>query len=864
MMYWVQTKYNLNNILTPEQIMKKCKENGVKQIIVGDEGPFSWIEFESLKETYDVQIIYALEKRKGESTFLWLLKGDVLKNAAIVEQMNDRKQFHHHRDIIPVYIPKENKKGEMYHQGIIEWMKNTFKEFYVMKNQENESEVNKSPILKEHSLYVHRVRYLDISDVEINQIRRVLNGTKEDKPNYQLIMKPEKFLKREIIQTKNIISSFKSFIHLSKNGKDNRKKMHYWDPSEFERIKLPNDWSRFFIGEVNLPKDPLEQKKIMKLCQLSGIGFNCKYKNNHKALHQLKKELSVVVDLGFYEYFLMVKHFVEFSKRKNIGVSSRGSVVGSVLAYCLGITEIDPMLYGLKFERFLNKSRGESPDIDIEVQASRIDEVISHIKKYYGEENVAKIITFSNYGLKNAINSVRKYFGVKEKIEESLPRFFVSLTEFLQTKECENYLANLRVKGFEHIFELAVRLADAPQTMSIHTAGIVISQELNQVPLLKKDGQNIIPFTKSGNQIEKLGFVKFDFLPSKIMDVMKEVNDLVGEPVKIRPNDKRTYELLSSDRTYGLFQMKSYTIRKFSEQVKPNQISEIMDILALVRPGPKDKFDDYLKNKRVKREFSEQLGNELSNIIKETNGILLYQEQVMEISEVWAGFSKEESDTFRSIVSSKDKEKMGSMKSLFIEKSLKMNRDQSLTMRIYDSIESFASYGFNKSHAAIYAHKTYETAYLKAHYPKEYLIALANSSMKEKDKLELTLADIKKWGIKLYGPKLDKEYYKFTKTKDGILIPVLGIKGIGLNEINKISDGKLNSVKTIKDLENEKTITNIVKEKLIKVGCFDYIGDRWDILKVIRKDKKEFSVNKSREQKAELYKKWERELLRIS
>jgi DNA polymerase-3 subunit alpha len=424
--------------------------------------------------------------------------------------------------------------------------------------------------------------------------------------------------------------------------------------------------------------------------------------------------------------------------------------------------------------------------------------------------------------------------------------------------------------GYRSIIERAIQIAELPQSISIHTAGVVVSEEVSDLPLILKDGERVIPFSKNGKQIERLGFIKFDFLSSSVLDIVMNTQEILGREITIPLNDQPSFEMIGSENSYGLFQIKSQGIKEIARKIKPKNLNDVMDVLALGRPGPKDEINAYIKNREQKNYALSDLQGKrleetrvLSDKLERTYGILIYQEQIMEVSEEWAGFSKEESDSFRVAVSSKDKKIMEEQKSKFIIKSKEKNRDEQTTIEVFKIIEKFASYGFGKSHAAGYAIRTYETAYLKKHHTQEFMIALANASLDKSEKIASVLKEMKRLKLSIDKPNLQNVSILFQKDGDKILYSLVAIKGIGFSDAIKIEKLNLKKMKTAKDFLEVVGIDKRVKETLIKAGIVDNLGDRWMLLSSLRRDKEEYQENKNEKERKVIYKKWENELIRL-
>lgn len=506
---------------------------------------------------------------------------------------------------------------------------------------------------------------------------------------------------------------------------------------------------------------------------------------------RLDKELNVISKMGYCDYFLLVQDFINFAQSKQIVVGpGRGSAVGSLVAYCLNITKINPIKYNLIFERFLNEQRQSMPDIDIDIEDARRNEVVSYIEEKYGLNNVAKIIAIQRFGAKQALKDVGRIFGYEERHIELFSSIItkndydkLSLKEIYKKDESFRKLVD-DDKYYLEIVSLASKLDGLPRQYGLHAAGIVINNEpLNNVtPLLlyPADNKYIIQFEKE--YIEQQNLLKIDILSIANLSIVKNCLALVKQNKnidltldQIPYDDKNAINLIAKNKTMGLFQLESVGMRKTISLIKPTSFIDVATIIALYRPGPMDNIVAFAKRKNNKMAATYSSA-ELNNILKETYGTIVYQEQIMQIANKIASFDFAHADLLRSAISKKKADKLVSYRKDFIDGAIKNGYLQDFAEKLFTKIEKFGDYGFNKSHAIGYASLTCKMAYLKYYYPLEFYCSVLSYS----DSVHYleTIGEIKESNISIKGPNINKSTFNYSIDNNSIICPLTMIQGI--------------------------------------------------------------------------------------
>jgi len=562
---------------------------------------------------------------------------------------------------------------------------------------------------------------------------------------------------------------------------------------------------------------------------------------------RLRDELTVITSMGFAGYFLIVWDIINFARSRGIPVGpGRGSSAGSLVAYALRITDLDPLVYGLLFERFLNPERVSLPDIDMDFCMDRRPEVINYVVDKYGKDHVCQIITFGTMKAKAAIRDVGRVmempYAEVDRLAKLVPdQLNITLDEALKAEPRLKELVDTDAK-IREVFETACALEKSPRHAATHAAGVVISQDpLNaHVPLYKgtKETDEIVTQFPMGD-VEKVGLVKFDFLGLKTLTMIAHAERLIngarpqGPPFSIATipfDDARTFELISLGQTAGVFQLESAGMRDLLTGLRPDRFEDIIASIALYRPGPMDLIPDFVKRKQGKIPITYEVPA-LEEILKETYGVIVYQEQVMAIANKAAGFTLGQADILRRAMGKKKPEEMAKLRAQFLEGAKKRKITDKKAEKLFELIQKFAGYGFNKSHAAAYAVVTYQTAYLKAHHPNEFMAALLTSEMGNTDKVVRYINECRDLQIKVLPPDVNESGKDFSVVQEGIRFGLAAIKNVGEGAIEAIITARADGGPYVSffDFCHRIDIRKLNKralECLIKAGVFDSTGAR--------------------------------------
>ncbi len=600
---------------------------------------------------------------------------------------------------------------------------------------------------------------------------------------------------------------------------------------EFGNTKLPN----FVVPDGKSHYDYFREKCYAGLKQRYGQNPDNMY------IERLEYELSVISNMGYVDYFLIVADFIQYARDHGIPVGpGRGSGAGSICAYCMGITNIDPIKYNLIFERFLNPDRVSMPDIDVDFCYERRQEVIDYVIDKYGSDHVAQIITFGTMAARAAIRDVGRAMGMPyatvDNVAKKIPRTLgITIEKALEESEEFKALYDSDEK-IKDLINTAKSVEGMPRNSSTHAAGIVITDKpvSDYVPLAKNDESVVTQFTMT--TIEELGLLKMDFLGLRTLTVINDCVKMVKKKnpqfdiEKIPYDDKNVYSLFTSGQTDGVFQCESNGMRSVFMRLKPTNIEDIIAVISLYRPGPMDSIDSYIQN-RHNPEFIRYKTPMLKNILDVTYGCMVYQEQVMQIFRSLAGYSLGRADIVRRAMSKKKHKVMEEERTFFCEGCLKNGIDNKIANEIFDDMSSFASYAFNKSHAAAYAVVAYRTAYLKYYYPCEFMASLLTSVLDNSTKIADYIDACKKNGINILPPNVNVSNKTFTVGEDEktVMFGLLAIKNLGHDFIDTIINerrlnGKFTSFYSFCKRVHGKGFNRRAVEGLIKSGALDGLG----------------------------------------
>ena len=675
--------------------------------------------------------------------------------------------------------------------------------------------------------------YLKSEDAEAQDILMLINTGADQNDPERLTMKQDDFSMRSPEQMVEFFKNLPEAI-------ENTQKIVELSNFQFElgKIKLP---------EFKTPNGKLPDEYLEELCY-QGLKKRYGEKPSKEVLERLNYELGVIKQTGFASYFLIVQDFVNWAKENRIVVGpGRGSVGGSLVAYLLNITNVDPLKYNLLFERFINPERISPPDIDLDFTDRRRDEVINYVAQKYGRDRVAQIITFGTMASRAVVRDVGRALGYPysycDKIAKMIP-FGLTLDQTLARVEefRQSYLEDPKA---QKLIDFAKKLEGCARHASTHACGVVISKEPldNIVPLQHptQDDKAIVTQYEM-RSIEDLGLLKMDFLGLKnltiIEDTLSRIYKVQGVSIdieKIPLNDKATFKLLQKGDCVGVFQLESEGMRRYLKQLKPTELEDVIAMVALYRPGPMALIPEYIAGKHKKKKI-EYLHPKLKPILESTYNIPIYQEQVMKIAQELAGFTLSEADVLRKAIGKKIRKLLIAQKEKFIEGCKRNKISEEIAQKIWHWIEPFARYSFNRSHSAAYALIAYQTAYLKAHFPVEFMASLLTSEKADTERIGFLISESKKMGIEVLPPDINESLENFTVVSPNkIRFGLLAIKNVGYNMVEAIVRERKNSgpYRSIFDFVTRVSSKDLNKkslESLIKAGCFDNLAERNQLL----------------------------------
>ncbi len=605
------------------------------------------------------------------------------------------------------------------------------------------------------------------------------------------------------------------------------------------------------IPKIEVPKGETADSYLEKLAH-EGLEKRLRKFEGQKDFKQkekiywtrLSEELKVIKSMGYSGYFLIVWDFINFAKQRRIPVGpGRGSAAGSLVAYALNITDLDPIEYDLIFERFLNPGRKSSmPDVDVDFCMEGRDDVINYVMEKYGREKVAQIITFGKMQARAVIRDVGRVMGLPygevDRIAKLIPNTLnITLDQALKQEPRLEELIRNDTK-LQSLFSIAKSLEGLSRHASTHAAGVVISNKplMEYLPLYRgQDGELMTQYPMK--EVDAIGLVKFDFLGLKTLTVVNHTINLIErnhgikiDLSQIPLDDPDVFALLGSGSTLGIFQLESSGMKELLIKLKPENFKEIIALVALYRPGPlrSGMVDEYIKRRHGKETIRYET-KELEEILKDTYGVIVYQEQVMRIASTLANFTLEDADILRRAMSKKDPKEMQMQKEKFIEGAKKNRIHPNKAERIFDLMEKFAEYGFNKSHSAAYALIAYQTAYLKAHYPVEFMASLLTSEAQNPDKIVKYIGECREMGIEILPPDINESHKDFTVVGSKIRFGLAAVKNVGEAAIDIIigereNGGKFKNLFDFCKRVDLRKVNRRVIESLVKCGAFDFSG----------------------------------------
>lgn len=785
----------LESMIQIDDLISFAKENQLKALTITDSVLYNGIEFYEKCKNNDIKPIIGLEI-KIENTILILyarnhkgyeslLKLSTLSTERELKQ-EDITLYHEHLIVI---IPYKSKSLYTSYHGIFPYL------FIGYSTKEEKEEVGENGIYMQKILCLKREDTVYLPYLEaIREGKLVINIKKNFKENY---------------------------LHLDKQlWNENNYKIYTLCDIE---IKKENN-----LLPIYDCKDGLDAYTYLKKLCVEGMKKRFGESVPKKYVERLKYELSVIQKMDFCNYFLVVWDYVMYAKNHQILVGpGRGSAAGSLVSYVLGITDIDPIKYNLLFERFLNPERITMPDIDIDFEDTKREEIITYCIQKYGNKKVSPIITFGTLGAKQSIRDVGRC------MDENLKKIDL-LCKLLDAKIplVENYKKNASLRKYiedeslSKLYKIATKIEGLKRHTSIHAAGIVMAREdLDTVIPLVKNHEQFYVTGYSMEYLESLGLLKMDFLALTTLSMIHEILDDIHEDItfeSIPENDSKALQIFKTVHTVGVFQFESEGMKSFLRKYKPNTFEEIVSAIALYRPGPMDNIDSYIKRKRGV-EAIDYIHPDLIPILSPTYGIIVYQEQIMQIAFVMAGYSYGEADILRRAMGKKKESILLKEQGNFIKRSIEKGYSKDVSEKVYQLILKFASYGFNRAHSVSYSMIAYKLAYLKAYYPAYFMKHLLNITIGNEHKTKEYLYECKLLNLSILMPTVQESTHSYEIKQGNLLYPLTGIKNVGLSAVGFILEER--SKKEFEDIFSfmarcySKNINKKVLESFIYAGA---------------------------------------------
>ena len=783
----VTTEYSLlESMIKIDELMSFCKENNISACGICDNNLFGVIEFYEKCLKNNIKPLIGLEVKVTNLKLYLYAKNysgyqNLIKLNTIAQQREislfDLDNFSDNLILIIPYISIE----------LFKEVKNIFKTIYI--GYTNEIEYKNASLINDKVIFLRDIKSLNVEDAKyLNYLNMIKNNTS--------------------------ISNFQ-FIDYQTNAYNTSDKDDTKDFVDEINIEIHND--KNYIPKYNCVDSYTHLKNLTQK------GLNKRLDGNitNEYQERLDYELSVIKKMGFVDYFLIVYDYVLYAKKNGILVGvGRGSAAGSLVSYTLGITDIDPIKYNLLFERFLNPERVTMPDIDIDFENNKRDLVINYVKNKYGKDKVAGIMTFGSLKSRLVLRSIAKCL----EIDNSLLEKFMSFIDAKKTlkENLENPTVLEYVKRYQEItkaYKISMKLENLKRNISTNAAGVVIcSQSLETlIPMCTLNDEMFTGVTK--DYLENMGFLKMDFLAVKnlttianILETIKKDKEIKINLNKINLNDEKVFQVFSMGNTDGIFQFESYGMRQFLKKLKPNNFLDLTSAIALYRPGPMQNIDSFIRRKH-NQEKIEYLHEDLKSILNETFGIIVYQEQIMQILVKIGGYTYAESDNIRRAMSKKKKEIIEKEKEIFLKRAVDRGYKLELAIKIYELILKFADYGFNKSHSVAYALIAYQMAYLKTYYPNYFYSELLNDVIGIANKTKELISFSKAFDCKITTVDINKSQDKYIIENNELVMPFGVLKKLNKNVIDAIiknrKDGYVDFIDFVKKNYNEIDNENI-------------------------------------------------------
>ncbi|QHE53238.1 DNA polymerase III subunit alpha [Pontibacillus sp. HMF3514] len=847
----VRSGYSLmNSTNTIEKLVKRAKELGFTSLALTDEGvmygavsfyqtcvkngikPIIGLSIKVATSSSEEELVLLSKNRKGYENLLKLSSYVQMSDQQVLEEREIAQYTMGCIGILPIYhssfhpLVLQNDQSSI--QGLLETWQDRFEDnsFYLgLEDHGQEEERHLQVALEE-------VFPSSVPMVAINDVRYL---REEDALAYDCLQSI-----RSNQKWSGEIEDYGVTKHHLRSSQEMYELFSDWRPALLqntldiaEQCNLELSFDSMMLPKYPVPSELSSDQYLRQLCQKGLHKRYAEVSDAHKK--RLEHELQVIESMKFSDYFLIVWDFMSFARKNGIMTGpGRGSAAGSLVSYLLGITDVDPIEYDLLFERFLNPERISMPDIDIDFSDVKRDEVIQYVTQKYGADHVAQIITFGTFGPRSVLRELIKAMGVDAQEASYLMKFIPqqassSIVKIVQeSKDLQVYIQ--QSDRLKQLFKIATKLEGLPRHASTHAAGVVISQQslMQHVPLTA--GHDGVPLTQFAmNELESIGLLKMDFLGLRNLTLIEKITKAIeqneGKSIQVKRlplNDENTFALLRKGKTNGVFQLESKGMKDVLENLGPNHFEDIVAVNALYRPGPMEFIPAYIRRKHGKEQVTYP-HPDLKPILDKTYGVLVYQEQIMQMAHQMAGFSLGQADLLRRAVSKKQHELMMEQKKSFIQGCIQNGYTEEIADELFDWIVRFSNYGFNRSHAVAYSMISYQLAFLKAQYPAYFMAELMSSV--SNDKIQSYIKEAKDLGMNVLPPSINKSFSKFTVEDGRIRMGLSMIKGVGRNALAEILEAR--KTKPFQNLfdfcrrVSLKVVNKQVIESLILAGSFD-------------------------------------------
>ncbi len=809
---YIKTDYSLlNSLIKIDDLIKKLKKLNITSCAICDDNLYGTMEFINKMNKNDIKPIIGLDIILDNNHILLYAENEIgYHNIVRIENIKNDREL----TLNDLITYSNNLVCIVFTSSLFESLKQYFNHIFIGVSQSEESNFNS---YKDNLVYVSKTLFLE--EYEYKYLP------------YVYMIKSGKTISDgiEFNYQNNYLYNYDDLVNrLSFNTLNNTNKI-----SDLCNI--------VFTKELYMPKyDVPDSKEYLKNLSLKGLYKRLNGNVTDIYLNRLNYELDIILNMHFEDYFLVVYDYIKYAKQNNILVGpGRGSAAGSLVSYCLGITEVDPIKYNLLFERFLNPERITMPDIDTDFPDTKREQVIDYVKSKYKETNVAGIITFGTLGGRQAVRDIGRVLNIDIKDIDYICKrlnFKESLKELVK-RDKEIYKLIDSSDRFKLLYNIVNRIEGNKRHTSIHAAGIVISYKplYEILPIIKNNSDDLYLTEYTMEYLEDIGLIKMDFLGIKNLSIIDNVINDINKELNLNINfnkipldDPKVMSLFYNGDTTGIFQFESDGMRKFLKDLKPKNFNDLCAAIALFRPGPAENIPSYIKRKEGKEKI-DYIDESLYEILKDTYGIIIYQEQIMLIAQKLANYTLGEADILRRAMSKKKYDVLKQEENKFIDKSINNGYSKETSQEVFNLILKFANYGFNKSHSVSYTLVAYKMAYLKYYFPKYFYANLLKGVIGSEIKIKEYTNEIKKLGIKILPPSVNLSYdYKFRVLNEGIMFPIASIRNLGgvisnyIVEVRK--DGFIDIFdfvkRTISKINNKKVIESLIYSHSLE--CFGY------------------------------------------